>query len=781
MAGMSVVDSDQQESLRVAQTPSFCRLCNIELRGLGTWKAHVKSDGQDDFEDDDPESESDAEEDGIEEDQELVATKFVPGHCLFCSKDSSTLDESMKHMSLAHGFNTPFQEFLAVDLETLVSYLHFVINTYRECICCGTRRSTLEGIQHHMLAKGHCRLDITAETEEFYEIPQYEDALEYRKQDAGDPVRLPSGRVISHRKHEEPRVSRREVPDQKRVDSSAPVEPGMEIAHRRTVNGSREVVQASEAILAAQLSRLKITSDRAAQREEKRENIPPCSSFTLRALLKMSSSRSSSPDTASRADLQLRVDISANPNSPAYAPDMDDLQPVSFARLRDFSNWRDSEFLLYRCFTYAGDEVQMKEFILEDFEEMQKAMSALEDDHIHILNITSRSMFLLSSSELRELSQSLDLAPWITCGPEYNVLRGLGRRLYGSHYDLWFTLPLVDASMQEFTYPDQELHSLPVDSYKGVAHLSEDVGMLYLSFDKKTRQTRLLYSSAISARQKLASACQDAEELGVRDDPFTFITCALSSILQEQGITAHAISALISKMENYSNSLRFEIAENEETKVKETAIQLRKSLPYLEKILESANCTIQIIEDTISEHRDCRELLSIPSQHFLRVEKNLQTLRSQAISFKSYQDTRIRRINVCLSTLSSLLSLRTDNAIKANTEAMTRLTEANREDSGRMNDIAIATKLDSEAMITIAKLTMLYLPPTFIATLFSMGIFNFDFNDGKNGRLVMSSQWWMYIIFAIPLTLGTFYWFRAVTRSHKQASQKAEREAKQPE
>lgn len=305
--------------------------------------------------------------------------------------------------------------------------------------------------------------------------------------------------------------------------------------------------------------------------------------------------------------------------------------------------------------------------------------------------------------------------------------------------------------------------------------------MFYLSFDKKTRQTRILYSSAIPAGQKLASACDNAEELGVRDDPFTFVTCALSSILQDQGMNAHSFSALISKMEDYSNSLRFEIAENEETKVKETAIQLRKSLPYLEKILESVDCTIQIIEDTISEHKDCRELLSIPKQHFLRVEKNLQTLRSQAISFKSYQDTRIRRINVCLSTLSSLLSLRTDSAIKASTEAMTRLTEANREDSGRMNDIAIATKLDSEAMITIAKLTMFYLPSTFVATLFSMGIFNFDFDNGKNGRLVMSSQWWMYIIVAIPLTIGTFYWFRAVTRSHKQASQKAEREAKQPE
>jgi hypothetical protein len=72
--------------------------------------------------------------------------------------------------------------------------------------------------------------------------------------------------------------------------------------------------------------------------------------------------------------------------------------------------------------------------------------------------------------------------------------------------------------------------------------------MFYLSFDTKTRQTRILYSSSIPAGQKLTSACKKAEELGVRDDPFTFVTCALSSILQDQGMNAHSFSALISKM-----------------------------------------------------------------------------------------------------------------------------------------------------------------------------------------------------------------------------------------
>lgn len=68
-----------------------------------------------------------------------------------------------------------------------------------------------------------------------------------------------------------------------------------------------------------------------------------------------------------------------------------------------------------------------------------------------------------------------------------------------------------------------------------------------------------------------------------------------------------------------------------------------------------------------------------------------------------------------LTKLSSVLSLRTKCAIKVSTEATTRLTKANREDSIRRNEIGVAMKLDSEDMKTIAKLTMFYLPLTFVA------------------------------------------------------------------
>lgn len=69
----------------------------------------------------------------------------------------------------------------------------------------------------------------------------------------------------------------------------------------------------------------------------------------------MSSSRSSSPDTASSADHPLSVSIDFDANSPAYAPYIDDLSTKSFLRLRDFSTLSDRKFLAYQCFNYVGD------------------------------------------------------------------------------------------------------------------------------------------------------------------------------------------------------------------------------------------------------------------------------------------------------------------------------------------------------------------------------------------------------------------------------------------
>ncbi|KAJ6437466.1 26S proteasome regulatory subunit Rpn2 [Purpureocillium lavendulum] len=305
--------------LAIAQAPSFCRLCNVELRGHQTWRAHLKSDGHvyklrlkvaepgsdpsppsprssngldqstaekaatpsrarrsqhldmDSDQDDEVESETD---------DEPSAPEFAPGRCLFCAQESGTLEDSMRHMSSAHAFAVPFRDFLAVDLETIVWYLHFIIYGYRECICCGTRRSTVEGVQQHMGAKGHCRFDISPDTEEFYEMPQTENVIfEQAQRDDSVPVRLASGKLVSHRRNsetQEPRAARQTRPDPERESRTLrfkdhPQTPGQEVATRQETHGSGEVVRSSEALLAAQLSRLRIAGDRAQHKMEEKK------------------------------------------------------------------------------------------------------------------------------------------------------------------------------------------------------------------------------------------------------------------------------------------------------------------------------------------------------------------------------------------------------------------------------------------------------------------------------------------------------------------------------
>jgi len=60
----------------------------------------------------------------------------------------------------------------------------------------------------------------------------------------------------------------------------------------------------------------------------------------------------------------------------------------------------------------------------------------------------------------------------------------------------------------------------------------------------------------------------------------------------------------------------------------------------------------------------------------------------------------------------------------------------------------------SQSMKTIAVVTLLYLPPTFVATLFSTSIFDFGMSGSSQGRHV-SQYWWILATICILLTLIT--------------------------
>ncbi|KAK7917486.1 hypothetical protein PG985_011094 [Apiospora marii] len=94
--------------------------------------------------------------------------------------------------------------------------------------------------------------------------------------------------------------------------------------------------------------------------------------------------------------------------------------------------------------------------------------------------------------------------------------------------------------------------------------------------------------------------------------------------------------------------------------------------------------------------------------------------------------------------------------------------------------IAIDTKRDSVAMRTIAVLGIVFLPGTFIATLFSVDMFEWgsaaggaDASDGGATGLRASPSMWVYWAITVPLTTLTFLaWFLWSKRENQKSDQR---------
>ncbi|PVH73623.1 hypothetical protein DL98DRAFT_519816 [Cadophora sp. DSE1049] len=110
---------------------------------------------------------------------------------------------------------------------------------------------------------------------------------------------------------------------------------------------------------------------------------------------------------------------------------------------------------------------------------------------------------------------------------------------------------------------------------------------------------------------------------------------------------------------------------------------------------------------------------------------------------------RARRLNNRKQRVQNLIGLLYN--LTANRDSMASLKIA--EES---TNIAHETRKDSMAMKTIATLTMLYLPASFVCSLFGTNFFALD-TDGESQRsFVVSGLWWLLVVVAVPVTLVTF-------------------------
>ncbi|KAK1624440.1 hypothetical protein BDP81DRAFT_109316 [Colletotrichum phormii] len=112
-----------------------------------------------------------------------------------------------------------------------------------------------------------------------------------------------------------------------------------------------------------------------------------------------------------------------------------------------------------------------------------------------------------------------------------------------------------------------------------------------------------------------------------------------------------------------------------------------------------------------------------------------------------------------------------DDRIQECTMSVEGMTIATQWAQGDTNvDIATATGRDSRQMRSIALVTMVFLPGTFFATLFSMTFFNWS--PGDNETSVVSSYIWIYFLVTGVFTVSTLllWWYFLSSRRKKYRS-----------
>ncbi|PPJ53083.1 hypothetical protein CBER1_11560 [Cercospora berteroae] len=124
--------------------------------------------------------------------------------CLFCNQCFDNLPDNLDHMRQAHSFSVPNADALATDMDTFITYLALVVETYHSCLYCGHEKHSQEAVQAHMLDHGHCQLDLSKDSEylEFWNR-ESEVATPFHSAHAipatVDDFRLASGQIISNR------------------------------------------------------------------------------------------------------------------------------------------------------------------------------------------------------------------------------------------------------------------------------------------------------------------------------------------------------------------------------------------------------------------------------------------------------------------------------------------------------------------------------------------------------------------------------------------------------
>jgi Mg2+ and Co2+ transporter CorA len=158
---------------------------------------------------------------------------------------------------------------------------------------------------------------------------------------------------------------------------------------------------------------------------------------------------------------------------------------------------------------------------------------------------------------------------------------------------------------------------------------------------------------------------------------------------------------------------------------------------------------------------------------------SVETLNSMRSQYESFLDSRSAKVPIASSRLRQFLDFQLSMfkslharslAVEArlSNELNLAINMVAQQESAATVRISKAAQSDGAAMKAVAVVTLLFLPSTFVSTIFSMTFFSFSpDSDGHSGTWAVSDEIWLYWLFTVPLTIlamGSWIWWQ---RGHR--------------
>ncbi|KAH8811199.1 hypothetical protein F5884DRAFT_781458 [Xylogone sp. PMI_703] len=247
---------------------------------------------------------------------------------------------------------------------------------------------------------------------------------------------------------------------------------------------------------------------------------------------------------------------------------------------------------------------------------------------------------------------------------------------------------------------------------------------LWIPIKRKT--TMLIFDAPQPVRTKIPTPIFDSPDPAHLGDPFWMYPLLAEEVVNLQDEAVWTIRNHVRTMEKTApthskpNYRRLHDIARHAIHVNETLDLAVKSMTSI--LTHQADFTTEMIpHQDLKAKRASRDI----RQHLLSQEHMLESLRYRSNSNKE--------------RLTNEIQLTFNNVAQHN--------------SGTLVNISTAAQIEGKAMKTVAFITLVFLPSTFVSAIFSMSFFNYSADSGK---WAVSDKFWMFWVFAALATLFTF-------------------------